>query len=139
MPSLQTKNAPLRLAQYLKEFVGLRTTTVRDVTKYDTVLWFGDMPQEKDCFSPAWVDSCEPGEPWLEVKKQQFDAMPAVPVDILPWIDEKALRRASDQIPSLKTSILVPDKDAELSESESEPLIEVSLSDFPEVQVAYDR
>lgn len=139
MPNPQTNNAPLRLAQYLKEFVGLRTTTVRDVTKYDTVLWFGDMPQEKDCFSPAWVDSCEPGEPWLEVKKQQFDAMPAVPVDILPWIDEKGLRRASDQIPSLKASILIPDEDAELNEGESKPLIEVSLSDFPEVQVAFDR
>src|SRR5690606_7592688 len=84
------------------------------------------------------VDSCEPGETWLEVKQQEFDAMPAVPVDILPWIDEKGLRRASDQIPSLKTSILVPDKDAELSEGESEPLIEVSLSDFPEIQAAYD-
>lgn len=138
IPSLQTKNAPLRLAQYLKEFVGLRTTTVRDVTKYDTVLWFGDMPQEKDSFSPAWVDSCEPGEPWLEVKKQKFDAMPAVSIDILPWIDEEALRRASEQFPSLKTSILVPDKDAELSEGESKPLIEVMLSDFPEVQVVYD-
>lgn len=139
MPDLQTANAPLRLAQYLKEFVGLRTTTVRDVTKYDTVLWFGDMSQEKDCFSPAWVDGCEPGEPWLEVKKQQFDAMPAVPEDILPWIDEKALRRASDQIPSLKTSILIPDQEAELGEGESEPLIEVSLSNFPEVQAVYDR
>ena len=138
MPELQKATAPLRLAQYLKEFVGLRATTVRDVTKYDTVLWFGDMPQEKDCFSPAWVDSCEPGDPWLEVKKQQFDAVPAAPEDILPWIDERALKRASDQIPFLKTSILVPDEDAELAEDESALLIEISLSDYPEVLAAYE-
>jgi hypothetical protein len=116
MPDIQTANAPLRLAQYLKEFVGLRTTTVRDVTKYDMVLWFGDMPQEKDCFSPAWVDGCELGDPWLEVKKQQFDAMPAVQENILPWIDEQALNRASEQIPLLKTSIRLPDEAAELAE-----------------------
>ncbi len=139
MPDIQTANAPLRLAQYLKEFVGLRTTTVRDVTKYDMVLWFGDMPQEKDCFSPAWVDGCELGDPWLEVKKQQFDAMPAVQENILPWIDEQALNRASEQIPLLKTSIRLPDEAAELAEGESAPLIDASLSDFPEVQAAYDR
>lgn len=134
----QTVNAPLRLAQYLKEFVGLRTTTVRDVTKYDTVLWFGDMPQEKDCFSPAWVDGCEPDTPWLEVRKQQFEAMPTAPENILPWIDERALKRASEQIPVLKSSIMVPDEEAELAEGESAPLIAVLLDDFPEVQAAYD-
>ena len=41
---VQPENPALRLALYLKEFVGLRTTTVRDVAKYDSVLWFGDMP-----------------------------------------------------------------------------------------------
>jgi hypothetical protein len=29
-----------RLARYLKEFVGLRSTTIRDVDKYESVLWF---------------------------------------------------------------------------------------------------
>ena len=32
----------LRLARYLKEFVGLRSTTVYDVNKYESVLWFGE-------------------------------------------------------------------------------------------------
>lgn len=137
MPNLQSNTAPLRLAQYLKEFVGLRTTTVRDVTKYESVLWFGDMPQEKDCFSPAWVDG-EPGEPWLEVKKQQFEAAPTAPENILPWIDERALKRASEQMPALRDSIQIPDEEAELAEGESAPLIELPLSEFPDVQVAYD-
>jgi hypothetical protein len=43
----------LRLARYLKAFVGLRSTVVRDVDTYETVLWFGDMPQEPECQSPA--------------------------------------------------------------------------------------
>ena len=34
------ENSALRLARYLKEFVGLRRTTVYDVAKYDSVLWF---------------------------------------------------------------------------------------------------
>lgn len=139
MSDQQTTNAPLRLAQYLKDFVGLRITTLRDVTQYDAVLWFGDMPQEKDCFSPAWVDGCESGECWLEVKKQQFDTMPAAPETILTWCDDKALRRATEEMPTLKASILMPDKKAELAEGESAPLIEVSLDDYPDVRTAYER
>ena len=50
------ENSALRLARYLKEFVGLRRTTVYDVAKYDSVLWFKDMPQEADCRSAAWTD-----------------------------------------------------------------------------------
>ena len=53
---LEVESSALRLARYLREFVGLRTTTVRDVTKYDSVLWFGDMPQDPDCRSGAWTD-----------------------------------------------------------------------------------
>jgi hypothetical protein len=52
MPEMLEEHAPqesksLRLARYLREFVGLRSTTVRDVDKYETVLWFGDMPPHK--------------------------------------------------------------------------------------------
>src|SRR5262249_23621667 len=53
----------LRLARYLKEFVGLRSTTVYDVNKYESVLWFGDMPQEPECQSPAWKDEFAAGDP----------------------------------------------------------------------------
>src|SRR6266511_1674781 len=85
----------LRLARYLKEFVGLRSTTVRDVDKYETVLWFGDMPQESECESPAWKDSFEPGDPWMEVRKQQFPKPPDPPEVILPWIDQQALKQST--------------------------------------------
>ena len=55
----------LALARYLKEFVGLRSSTVLDVDKYETVLWFDDMPQVAECQSPTWIDGCEPGTAWL--------------------------------------------------------------------------
>ena len=75
----QADSPALRLARYLKEFVGLRTTTVRDVTKYESVLWFGVMPQESDCRSGVWADDRDPDAPWLEVKKQEFERAPSPP------------------------------------------------------------
>ena len=67
-----SESKALRLARYLKEFVGLRSTTVYDVNKYESVLWFGDMPQEPECQSPAWNDEFMVDDPWLVVHKQLF-------------------------------------------------------------------
>ena len=87
-----SESKALRLARYLKEFVGLRSTTVYDLNKYESVLWFGDMPQESECQSPAWNDGFAAGDPWLVVHKQQFPKPPVAPEIILPWIDQQTLR-----------------------------------------------
>jgi AAA domain len=129
----------LRLARYLKEFVCLRSTTVRDVDKYETVLWFGDMPQESECQSPAWNDNCDPDAPWLEVHKQQFPKSPEPPEVILPWIDQQALRRATAEMPQLRPTILLPDLTAGVNDGEGPPLIANDLTEHPEISRAYER
>ena len=80
----------LRLARYLRAFVDLRSTTVRDVIKYDTVLWFGGMPQETDCWSGAWSDD-EGDASYLEIKKQRFETDPAEATARPSVIQERAL------------------------------------------------
>jgi very-short-patch-repair endonuclease len=129
----------LRLARYLREFVGLRSTTVRDVDKYDTVLWFGEMPQEPECRSPAWDDGFEPGDPWLEVRKQDFPNPPQPPPIILPWVDQQALKQATAEAPVLRESILLPDPNAAVSEGEEPPLVALHLAEYPEISSAYEH
>lgn len=129
----------LRLARYLREFVGLRSNTVRDVDKYETVLWFADMPQESDCQSSAWNDTFESGAAWLEVRKQRFPKLPEPPEAILPWIDPQALRRAMPETPQLRPTILVPDCNAKIEEGEDPPLIETTLAEHPEIASAYEH
>jgi len=135
----QQESKALRLARYLKEFVGLRSTTIRDVDKYESVLWFADMPQVTDCQSAAWNDTFEPGEPWLVVRKQRFPKPPDPPEMILPWIDQQALRRATPEMPQLRQSIFLPDVTAEVGPDEDPPLIERLLTEHPEVSGAYKR
>jgi AAA domain len=134
-----SESKALRLARYLKEFVGLRSTTVYDVNKYESVLWFGDMPQEPECQSPAWNHEFEPSDPWLVVHKQQFPKPPVPPEIILPWIDQHALKRAAAEMPKLRPTMLEPDLEAEIGEGEEPPLVEEHLDDHPEVVEAYDR
>src|SRR3974390_2065252 len=129
----------LRLARYLKAFVGLRSTTVRDVDKYESVLWFGEMPQEPECRSPAWNDDFASADPWLEVHKQQFPNLPVLPEILHPWIDQEACGHATVAMPALQATRLEPDFDAEVSEDEKPPLIQRHLDYYPEVKRAYDR
>ena len=134
---VSTESKALRLARYLKEFVGLRSTTVYDVNKYEAVLWFGDMPQEPQCQSPAWNHEFETGDPWLLVHKQQLPKPPVPPEVILPWIDQQALKQATDDMPKLRPTRLEPD--LEVEEGEEPPLVERRLDDHPEIVAAYDR
>ena len=129
----------LRLARYLRDFVGLRSSTVYDVNKYELVLWFGDMPQEPECQSPAWNDVFEAGDPWLVVHKQQFPKPPAPPEIILLWIDQKALKRAGPEMPALRSTRLEPDLDAVVGSGEEPPLVERHIGEYPEVTSAYGR
>jgi hypothetical protein len=134
-----SESKALRLARYLKEFVGLRSTTVYDINKYESVLWFGDMPQEPQCQSPAWNHEFEAGDPWLVVHKQQLPKPPGPPEVILPWIDQQALKHAADEMPKLRPTRLEPDLEAEIGEGEEPPLVERRLEDHPEIVAAYDR
>jgi very-short-patch-repair endonuclease len=137
--TVSSESKALRLARYLKEFVGLRSTTVYDLNKYESVLWFGDMPQEPQCQSPAWNHEFETGDPWLLVHKQQLPKPPVPPEVILPWIDQQALKQATDDMPKLRPTRLEPDLQVEIGEGEEPPLVERRLNDYPEVAAAYDR
>ena len=87
-------NPALGLARYLREFISLRTNTIRQLDAYEHVLWFHEMPRQQGCLSGAWVDDREPGDPWLEVRKQTFPSPPASPNVLADWIDEASLGQA---------------------------------------------
>lgn len=134
-----SESRALRLARYLKEFVGLRSTTVRDVNKYESVLWFGDIPRDPECRSPAWTQDGEAGDAWLAVHKQQLPPLPAPPDIVRPWVDLRALARATDEMPGLRPIRLEPDSQKNVHDDETMRFVEQRLEDHPEVTEAYER
>ena len=117
---VETERPALRLARYLKEFVGHRTPVIKDISRYDTVLWLANMPQEADCRSSVWLDERRLGDAWLEVRKQTFEPVPELPEVVLPWVDEEALKRA---IPIVRGMICIPDHESpEVAHPGEEPL-----------------
>ena len=97
------------------------------------------MPQDRDCSSGAWTEEINADGTWLEVKKQQFEEAPGPPELTLPWVDEKALKQATPELPPLLPTILLPDLEAELAEDEAPPKVEHQLADHPEVEKVYER
>ena len=123
----------------MKEFIGHRTTVVRDVDHYDDVLWFAHMPQDPDCRSGAWDDGWAANDVWLEVRKQTFEQAPVVPEIVRPWVDQQAIGSTYREIPPLASSIFVSGRATESDDGGTPALVRRSITDHPDVQAAYER
>lgn len=144
---LSSNNAPLRLVKYLKDFTGLRTTVVRDLSKYEKAMWFKDMPQGADCLSPIWTINQEEDDPddyqsdssgsWLFVKKQHYADAPDIPEKIIPWINSSDILTIDQQLPQLRDSILVAIENEDLAKGSS-TLERIYIEDNPDVKEDFD-
>ena len=137
-------NAALRLARFLKEFVRLRSTIVRDLSNYETVLWLSDFPQHADCWCGAWAADAEDADSWLEVRKQKFEPTPSLPESLRVWIDTTALTGATPEAPALRERILkeapsVANAEEGINdEVEETAMVEHYLRDHPDIVALYD-
>jgi hypothetical protein len=64
-----------RLFTYLKDLTRLPTAMARDLSSYEAVLWFDDVPREQDCFAVAQNSQRDETEVWLEVEKHDLHSI----------------------------------------------------------------
>lgn len=113
----------VQLFTYLRELCALRSSHVRDVSQYDEVFWFGDIPREKLCQCIAWrigqnQDDLgeEPSDLWVEVHKPVLKAPPEVPDELEQWIKADEVTDSSLEGPGLFSEIpVIVDDDETLS------------------------
>ena len=48
------RDRAVRLFTYLKELTELRTDVRRNCDDYDQVVWWAEIPREKECYCAAW-------------------------------------------------------------------------------------
>ncbi len=135
-PAVSTDKA-VQLFTYLQELCALRTSQVRDVSQYDEVFWFGDIPRERLCHSIAWrigQNSDDSGEErpdlWVEVHKPELKRHPEVPDELEQWLSDD-LSDSSLEEPRLFSEIPVSMQ----QEEEGLPVRTeiLRLDDFPEI------
>ena len=70
----RTRSRAVALYGFLKEFTELRTKTVRSVDEYEHVLWFSDIPKERECDCAAWHrgEDGEHAEVWIAIPQPRL-------------------------------------------------------------------
>ena len=100
------------LFQFLKGFQALKTKPKYDAESYEKVLWFYDIPKQKECFSIIQKIDLEKSNKdsenfnkWIEIKKPKRELCPKAPKEIIPWLKNEKLDNP-ENLPQLFTSII---------------------------------
>ena len=122
-----------RLFSYLRDLAQLRSKTIRDLSSYEHVLWFADIPKEPECFSQAWGVTRENREEiWLEIKKPKEPLLPTLPEKVRPWISDTALIDLTKDEPQLLSRIPEPQLPEATVNNSQEPNF-INIADHPDV------
>ena len=123
------------LYTFLRDFVELRSKTVRSITQYEEVLWCADLPREEECDCIAWrrAEDGESDEAWLTVRQPRINPPPSPPSELLPWMVRDQIADSTIEIPELReeTSVLV-------SEGPEQRFERRLVSDHPDVKSLWE-
>ena len=130
-----------RLFQFLKEFNKLKMKPRFEVDSFEKVLWFYDIPNEKECYSIIHNNNFENAKfnKWIEIKKPKRKTFPEPSEKITPWLKEDTLNKYTIQ-PQLHSYIILELSNQNQSmSSEGENKERVSLEDCPEIKDTFDN
>jgi very-short-patch-repair endonuclease len=135
---MDTREKSIQLFTYLRELSALRSKQVKDIKKYEQILWLSEIPKEKGCYCVAWNlwaqtddEKEERSHVWIEVRKPTLKSPPEVPDDLEPWIKEEEVYDSSLEEPSVFEEIVVS---IEPEDQINEKLTDVlSIDDHPEI------
>jgi len=107
-PLDEERDRAIRLFTYLKEISNIKTKVKKDVSEYDKVIWFHDVPENKTCHSVLNTsDGGNSQDPiWLEIKRTDSPKKPLYPSICQKWIEASEDGGPADQ-PHLKQKIEV--------------------------------
>lgn len=136
------RNKAIRLFQYLGALAELRAKNVRDVTSYEAVFWFNELPCEKECYTPAWNGGEAADEQnWLRIDKPLKPVLSLPPAECEHWFDAATLDDVSAE-PRLYDEIVDPQwlqRDRENDESDPTSPPYLLLSDHSRVAAAWSE
>jgi very-short-patch-repair endonuclease len=87
----------------------MRTATVRDLSEYDEVIWFADVPQIAGSHSVTHDDQGSDGE-WIALERPRVSPRPPLPSLLWDWLaDEQVDATAEPRLRDLGESEALPD------------------------------
>ena len=139
------RDRAVRLFKFLRELALLKSKTVRDLSEYEQVVWFHDIPDYKSCLSVLTAESDKLQDAtWLEIRQSPEPKRPAIAASCERWLDEDIVEDNPHTEPRLRDEIITdsPISNDEPSSSTQEqtvtPQIELLL-DHPEILQEWER
>ena len=105
MSGVNVQERAVSLFMFLKEIAKMRSKTICNLEKYDSVLWFDDIPKNDRCVNVFDFPEGERKELWLEVEQPRIPSPPRPPEELENWIISKELNNPGLSNPQLRQSI----------------------------------
>lgn len=135
------------LLAFLKATATIRRKRISSYGPADKVLWFADVPKERDeCRSPFLTEKADDfGGLWLEVRKKPMPARPPVPRVMADWVRAEDLDQPENEPELLREITLIVERrvpDPDTPEGTQKTMLQQvpelrRLADHPEVEEAW--
>ena len=127
------RDRAIRLFTYLKELTELRSDVKRSCDEYEQVIWWAEIPKEKECYCSFWDLGREGAyEDWIRVERPRRKKPPVPPSTLAPWLNEREVADAALEAPPLKGSIVEEIRSIEQDGNEQETVTR-RLEDYPAI------
>ena len=102
------RDKAIRLFNYLKELTELRFDVQRNCDNYEDVIWWAEIPREKECYCVAWDLHKESAfDAWIRVERPRRKRPPLPSAQLREWLAERDINDSSlDVIRSHSTDVL---------------------------------
>lgn len=124
------RDRAIRLFSYLRELSLMRTPVIKDIDRYESVLWWDELPNHNSIKSIEREPIGEDEDLWLEITRVAEPRLEAPPLVLDEWFDAHLLHD-SDSEPKLRSESLRWNQDGTTRK--------LKLEDFPELNSEWDR
>ncbi len=132
------RDKAVRLFTYLKELTELRSDVRRNCDDYDQVVWWAEIPREKECYCAAWDLGRDAAyDDWLRVERPHRRRPPTAPSLLLPWLSERDIADASQDAPQLRNSIVEESSVTDFATGDHETAV-CRLEDCPAIKQQWE-
>ena len=141
------KQSTENLFRFLKEFNKLKIKPRLDISSFEKVLWFYEIPKEKECRSiihkmdsEKFNKDSENFDKWIEIKKPKRKSCPIPPEEIKPWLKDDTLSGYTKQ-PQL-FNYIIANRSKEINETineEEKGTDKIWLEDHSEIKQIFEN
>ena len=124
-----TRDKAIRLFTYLKELTMLRSVVQRNCDSYEDVIWWAEIPREKECYCVAWdLHKDATFEAWIRVERPRRKRPPMPGPQLREWLTELEIGDSSLDAPALKETVVTTMKpDPAVGHEEPETVVKKTI------------